>query len=143
MLSLVELSRRTGLPKSTVHRIVAELVTLRVLERQESGRRARATGWGCGCSSAASWCPQHRSLSEAALPLMEDLREVTRQRIHLAVLDGVDVVYVEILGTGGLEVASRTGRAAARRTRPAWGRRSSRTRRPRPSGPGSTPGCPG
>jgi DNA-binding IclR family transcriptional regulator len=40
---------------------------------------------------------------------MEDLREATRQRIHLAVLDGVDVVYVEILGTGGLEVVSRTG----------------------------------
>ena len=37
VLSLAELSRRTGLPKSTVHRIVAELVTLRVLDRQGSG----------------------------------------------------------------------------------------------------------
>ncbi len=86
--------------------------------------------------------PEHRSLSDAALPLMEDLREVTRQRIHLAVLEGVDVVYVEILGTGGIDVASRTG-GRFPRTRPGWGRRCSRTRRPPPSGPGSTPGCPG
>ena len=51
----------------------------------------------------------HRSLSAAALPVMEDLREATRQRIHLAVLEGVDVVYVEILGTSGVDVTSRTG----------------------------------
>ena len=53
--------------------------------------------------------PAHRSLSEAALPVMEDLREATRQRIHLAVLEGVDVVYVEILGSSGVDVTSRTG----------------------------------
>jgi DNA-binding IclR family transcriptional regulator len=106
VLSLVELSRRTGLPKSTVHRIVAELVTLRVLERQASGDGYRLGMW---LFERGELVPEHRSLSGAALPVMEDLREATRQRIHLAVLDGVDVVYVEILGTGGLEVVSRTG----------------------------------
>jgi IclR family transcriptional regulator, acetate operon repressor len=104
VLSLVELSRRTGLPKSTVHRIVGELVTLRVLERHDDGYRL-----GMWLFERGELVPGHRSLSEAALPVMEDLREATRQRIHLAVLDGVDVVYVEILGTGGLEVVSRTG----------------------------------
>ena len=104
VLSLVELSRRTGLPKSTVHRIVAELVTLRVLERQGDGYRL-----GMWLFERGELVPEHRSLSDAALPLMEDLREVTRQRVHLAVLEGVDVVYVEILGTGGIDVASRTG----------------------------------
>jgi IclR family acetate operon transcriptional repressor len=104
VLSLVELSRRTGLPKTTVHRIVGELVTLRVLERQGDGYRL-----GMWLFERGELVPEHRSLSEAALPVMEDLREATRQRIHLAVHDGVDVVYVEILGTGGLEVVSRTG----------------------------------
>jgi len=104
VVSLVELSRRTGLPKSTVHRIVGELVTLRVLERHDDGYRL-----GMWLFERGELVPGHRSLSEAALPVMEDLREATRQRIHLAVLDGVDVVYVEILGTGGLEVVSRTG----------------------------------
>jgi DNA-binding IclR family transcriptional regulator len=106
VLSLVELSRRTGLAKSTVHRIVGELVTLRVLERQPAGDGYRLGMW---LFERGELVPEHRSLSEAALPVMEDLREATRQRIHLAVLEGVDVVYVEILGTGGLEVVSRTG----------------------------------
>ena len=65
--------------------------------------------------------PAHRSLSDAALPVMEDLREATRQRIHLAVLEGVDVVYVEILGSTGVEVTSRTG-GACPPTRPGWAR---------------------
>lgn len=104
VLSLGELSRRTVLPKSTVHRIVAELVTLRVLERQGEGYRL-----GMWLFERGELVPEHRSLSDAALPLMEDLREVTRQRVHLAVLEGVDVVYVEILGAGGIDVASRTG----------------------------------
>ena len=109
VLSLGELSRRTGLAKSTVHRITGELVTLRVLERQESGPSGEGYRLGMWLFERGELVPQHRSLSQAALPVMEDLREATRQRIHLAVLDGVDVVYVEILGTGGLEVPSRTG----------------------------------
>jgi IclR family acetate operon transcriptional repressor len=109
VLGLAELARRTGLPKSSVHRIVAELVSLRVLERQESGRSGEGYRLGLWLFERGELVPAHRSLSEAALPVMEDLREATRQRIHLAVLEGVDVVYVEILGTSGVEVSSRTG----------------------------------
>ncbi|MGB7818452.1 MAG: IclR family transcriptional regulator [Ornithinibacter sp.] len=109
VLTLAELSRRTGLPKSTVHRIVAELVGLRVLERQETGPSGEGYRLGMWLFERGELVPTHRSLSEAALPVMEDLREATRQRIHLAVLEGVDVVYVEILGSGGVEVTSRTG----------------------------------
>lgn len=109
VLSLAELARRTGLPKSTVHRIVAELVTLRVLERQDSGPSGEGYRLGMWLFERGELVPGHRSLSDAALPVMEDLREATRQRIHLAVLEGVDVVYVEILGTSGVDVTSRTG----------------------------------
>jgi IclR family transcriptional regulator, acetate operon repressor len=109
VLSLAELTARTGLPKSTVHRIVAELLDLRILEWQESGVSGAGYHLGMWLFERGELVPVHRSLSDAALPVMEDLREATRQRIHLAVLDGVDVVYVEILGTGGLEVVSRTG----------------------------------
>lgn len=106
VLGVAELARRTGLPKTTVHRLAAELVSLRILERHEPAGGYRLGMW---LFERGELVPTHRSLSDAALPVMEDLRESTRHRVHLAVLDGVDVVYVRILGTDEVEVTSRTG----------------------------------
>jgi DNA-binding IclR family transcriptional regulator len=106
-LGIAEIARRTALPKSTVHRLVAELVELRVLDRDEGAKgRYRLGMW---LFELGELVPSHRTLSDAALPIMEDLLEATHQRIHLAVLDGIDVVYVEILGAVDVELASRTG----------------------------------
>ncbi|MDV3223495.1 IclR family transcriptional regulator [Intrasporangium sp.] len=104
-LSLGELSRRSGLPKSTVHRMVTEMCHERMLEREDDGTYRL----GLRLFEIGERVPTYRSLSEAARPIMEDLREATRQRIHLAVLEGVDVVYVEIVGAGLLSIGSRTG----------------------------------
>jgi DNA-binding IclR family transcriptional regulator len=104
-LGLADICRRTGLPKSTVHRLTAEMCRERLLDRLDDG----SFRLGIRLFELGELVPTHRSLSEAALPIMEDLREVTRQRIHLVVLDGIDVVYVEILGSGGANVGSRTG----------------------------------
>lgn len=104
-LTLAELSRRAGLPKPTVHRMAVELCEQRLLRRDEAGRYLL----GLRLFELGELVPQHRTLREAALPLMEDLREATRSRIHLAVLNGVDVLYVEILGIGDVGVPSRTG----------------------------------
>ncbi|WP_460627742.1 IclR family transcriptional regulator [Intrasporangium mesophilum] len=104
-LGLGELSRRTGMPKSTVHRMAAQLCRERLLERLDDG----SYRLGLRLFEIGERVPMHRSLSQAALPIMEDLREATRQRIHLAVLEGVDVVYVEILGANLASVGSRTG----------------------------------
>ena len=105
-LSLAELTRRTGLPKSTVHRLASTMCDARLLERDPVSGEFRL---GLRLFELGELVPQHRTLRDAALPVMEDLREATRQRIHLAVLDGVDVVYVAILGTSTIDVGSRTG----------------------------------
>ncbi|MFV0462675.1 MAG: IclR family transcriptional regulator [Nostocoides sp.] len=105
-LSLAELTRRCGLPKSTVHRLAADLVAARLLDRDGGSGRYQL---GLRLFELGELVPQHRSLRDAALPVMEDLREATRQRIHLAVLDGVDVVYVAILGASSVHVDSRPG----------------------------------
>lgn len=105
-LTLAELSRRTGLPKATVHRMTAEMRRERMLEQLDDG----SYRLGLRLFEIGERVHSHRSLSQAALPIMEDLREATRQRIHLAVLEGVDVVYVEILGANLLrQIGSRTG----------------------------------
>ena len=103
-LSLAALVRHTGLPKTTVHRLARELVAERLLDTIGGGYRL-----GLRCFELGELVPRHRTLREAAIPFMEDLRAATGHRVHLAVLDGVDVVYVEILGGRGMPLASRTG----------------------------------
>ena len=104
-LGISELSRRTGLPKSTVHRLSADLVRLGLLE--QIGPRLRL---GIRLFELGQLVPRQRTLKEAALPFMEDLREATRNSVHLAVLEGIEVVYVEILlSRGSRSLPSRVG----------------------------------
>lgn len=104
-LPLAELSRRTGLPKSTVHRMAGDMIEHRLLERSADG------GYGLGLRlfEIGERVPSYRSLADAAQPVMHDLHEATHHRIHLAVLDGVDVVYVAIIGPAVRELGSRVG----------------------------------
>lgn len=91
-LGYAELARRTGLPKSTVHRLAGELADYGLLERKPTG-----VCLGLRLFELGQRVPQQRSLRDAALPYMADLREATRQTVHLAVLEGPEVVYIEIL----------------------------------------------
>lgn len=104
-LGAAELARRSGLPKSTAHRIALDLVEAGLLERR--GPRVRL---GLKLFEIGQRVPRQRVLRDAAVPHMSDLREATRQTVHLAVLEGREVVYVEILGSaGGPRMPSQVG----------------------------------
>ena len=105
-LGLTELSRRADLPLTTTHRLVAELAGWGALERGEDGRyRIGLRLWEVGALA-----PRGLGLRESAMPFLEDLYEVTRQNVQLAVLDGTEVVYVErISGRGAVNVITRVG----------------------------------
>jgi DNA-binding IclR family transcriptional regulator len=92
VLGVSELARRTGLAKSTVYRLTCELARNGLLERSGTGLRL-----GLRLFELGQLVPLQRDLRLAALPFMEDLREATRQIVHLAVLDGAEMVYLEIL----------------------------------------------
>ncbi|MFZ2963521.1 MAG: IclR family transcriptional regulator [Rhodoglobus sp.] len=92
-VSPTELSKRAGLSKATGHRIVKEMLELGFLERANGGVRL-----GLRMFEIGQLVPRQRNLRRAALPLMHDLREATRATVHLAVLDGTDVLYIDILG---------------------------------------------
>jgi DNA-binding IclR family transcriptional regulator len=105
-LSLSELSRRAGLPLSTTHRLVNELVRRGALVRDDGGRY----GVGLWLWEVASLAPHGAELRESAMPFLEDLYEATHQNVQLAVLDAPEVVYVErISGRGAVNVVSRVG----------------------------------
>lgn len=105
VVPLAELSRRTGIPKSTAHRLLAELTDWQIVERSDSGFRV-----GMRLFELGQLAPVQRGIREAAAPFLADLYEATHQTVHLAVLDGIDVVYLNKLdGKNGPRVGSRVG----------------------------------
>ena len=88
-VTLAQLVARTGLPKSTVHRMLGELVEVRLLERAGRGYRLSGTLFELGLRASAE-----RSLIEVATPFMQELCETTAETVHLGVREGRDVVYV-------------------------------------------------
>jgi DNA-binding IclR family transcriptional regulator len=105
VLSLAELSHRTGIPKPTAHRLLAELASWNIVERTPEGIRL-----GMGLFELGQLAPLQRGLREAAAPFLADLFEATHETVHLAVPDGVEVVYVQKLpGRRGPKIGSRVG----------------------------------
>lgn len=103
--SLAEISRRCGLPKPTVHRFLAALESLGLVERVGTGYQL-----GLRLFEIGERVPKKHALREAALPFMQDLYEATHDTVHLAVLEGTQVVYLErIHGHRSPRVASRVG----------------------------------
>lgn len=92
VLGVSEIARRTGISKPAVSRIAAELVERRFLERVEGGLRLGVRLFELGSQAAGP-----SDLRRLAFATLADLRSATRQTVHLAVLEGSDVVYIEIL----------------------------------------------
>jgi DNA-binding IclR family transcriptional regulator len=102
-LSLGELARRTGLPTSTAYRLATELLDSGVLERGDGGYRIGLWLWEVG-----SRAPRSATLQDVVLPYMEDLYEVTKENVHLAVIAGEEALYVErVTGHRSVRVKSR------------------------------------
>jgi DNA-binding IclR family transcriptional regulator len=104
-VGLSELARRSGLPKATVHRLLHQMSGHGLVERTEDGYRLGMRLFELGHRS-----PRSRDLRLAALPILGDLRDATHETVHLAVLDGTEVVYLEkLVGHQGPPLASRVG----------------------------------
>ncbi|MFS8202825.1 IclR family transcriptional regulator [Streptomyces sp. CWNU-52B] len=105
-LGLADLALRTGLPKPTAHRLLAELVRLGLLERVPDGRYRI----GIALFVLGQSAPTARELRDAALPFLGDLYEATGENVHLAVPDGPDTLFLEKLtGRRATPIFSRTG----------------------------------
>src|SRR5829696_7322556 len=92
-LTLAQIVRRTGLPRSSAHRMLERLVQLRWLRR--SGRDYEL---GMRLVELGSLAVHQDRMHRAAIPLLHDLHRATGLVVHLAVLDGADVVYLEKIG---------------------------------------------
>jgi IclR family acetate operon transcriptional repressor len=102
-LTLSQIAAGTRLPKSTAHRMVKQLVAHGALEGVDHTFRLGPRLFELGVL-----VPYHRHLRDIALPFIEDLYEVTHEIVHLAVLEGTEILYVEKI-CGHRHVAVETG----------------------------------
>ena len=79
-----------------MHRLAQELVRWGLLERRHGDYRL-----GMRLFEMGQRVPRQRILRDLARPFMEDLFQATGETIHLAVLDGLDVLYLEKISGHG------------------------------------------
>ncbi|OAV62731.1 IclR family transcriptional regulator [Enteractinococcus helveticum] len=90
-LSLSEIAERSGLPMTTTHRLVAELVEERMLERLPD----RSYQLGLRLWELAARTPRAMGLREIAAPMVQFVQGQVRQHTQLGVEGGYDVVYLD------------------------------------------------
>lgn len=103
-LSLVDLSSRAHLPKSTVHRLAEQLRSVGWLERDHAGYRV-----GMRMFELGGLAHQRNRLRDAAFPHLLALATKTGMSAQLGVLDGRDVVYLERVLVGDYRIPTRLG----------------------------------
>ncbi|KAA9108314.1 IclR family transcriptional regulator [Microbacterium rhizomatis] len=92
-LSATDLAHRTGLARTTAHRLAIELSGLGMLDRHADGRYTIGMGlWEIG-----ELAPVSMRLRERALPHMLRLYEASSEVVHVAVLSGDDPTTAEAL----------------------------------------------
>ncbi|QKV73803.1 IclR family transcriptional regulator [Amycolatopsis sp. Hca4] len=104
-LGLTDLSRRSGVPKASAYRLAQELVEWGLLER-----RGDCYQLGLRVFELGQRVPASAVLRAVARPALADLFAATRATIHLAVLDGAHVLFLEkVAGEANIHSHSRIG----------------------------------
>ncbi len=90
-LSLGDLCRRTGIPKSTAHRIVSSLREVGFLEQARGGEHYRL---GLKLFELGNIALANMELHREARPIVGALSRLSGEVVHLAVFDGAQAVVI-------------------------------------------------
>ncbi|MFG2044920.1 IclR family transcriptional regulator [Dactylosporangium sp. NPDC048998] len=114
-LGVSELARRSSMSKSTAFRLLGVLERNGVVERVGSNYRLGARLHSLGIQV---YTPEGERLRDLLTPFLADLYELTHETVHLAMLDGPDVVYLaKLFGHRPVPSPSKVGgRVPAHRT---------------------------
>lgn len=91
-LGVTQLARRVGVAKTTAHRVIWTLVEEGLLEKVEETGLFRLTTTMRSLGASAETALR---LHEAATIPLDQLRTKTPGTLHIAILEGLDVLYVE------------------------------------------------
>ncbi len=103
-VTLSELGRRVGLPKTTVYRLANQLSAVGWLERTSDGYRVGPKVLEVGDAAL-----QRNGLREAAFSHIYALAAKTGLAVHLAILDRDEVIYLDRIVTTRFGRATRVG----------------------------------
>ncbi|MFD3507861.1 IclR family transcriptional regulator [Nocardia sp. NPDC058666] len=104
-LTLLGLAERTGLPRSTVHRILDQMIRLRWLAHTPGGYRL-----GLRVLELGGLAAEQNELREVVGPMLYELSQRTGLVGHLAVLDGREVLFLDRSGgRGRVVIPTRVG----------------------------------
>ena len=107
-LTLSEIHRKLGVPKSSLHNLLQTLVARSWLETNE---RNSCYAIGLRALRAGASYLDRDPVIEAACPLLAQLRDKLNETVHLARLDGSDMVYLASRESAHhLRISSRIGR---------------------------------
>jgi IclR family transcriptional regulator, KDG regulon repressor len=90
-LSVVEIARRTGMPRTTVHRIVDSLRSVGFLEQDASRDRYRL---GLKLFELGGTALTNLPLYREAPPFVDTLAKLSGEDVHLCIFDGAQMVFV-------------------------------------------------
>jgi len=89
---VTEIARQLGISKSTAHRLLNTLAEERLLEQNPHTGAYRL---GIVIYELGATFTVHAEIHEAAGPVIEHVRNATRETVIIAVLDGTEVVCIE------------------------------------------------
>jgi IclR family transcriptional regulator, KDG regulon repressor len=90
-IGISTLSKRLGIAKSTVHRLAVTLVSEGMLEQDPESGKYRL---GIALFGLGALVRRRMNVSTQARPYLFALREKTNETVHLAILDGFEIMYV-------------------------------------------------
>ena len=106
-LTLTQISEKIGINKSTVHRLLATLERSQFLERDLLTGVYRP---GIRLLQLAHLALEHNDLRRLASPFLKHLCDLYRENVNLAILDGTEVVYTDVIeGAQRVKLAAVTG----------------------------------
>lgn len=107
-----QIGRRAGLPSSTAHRLVGELVDAGLLERDRTSDGENRIRLGLRLWELALRGSSALRLRQAALPFMERVQARVREHTQLAVLEQDEALFLERLSspTSGANITRIAGR---------------------------------
>lgn len=91
-LSVLQIAQRTGLPRTTVHRLVDSLRTVGFLDQEASRERYRL---GLKLFELGNAAITNLPLYREAGPFVDTLAKLSGEIVHLCVFDGSHMVFVE------------------------------------------------